>query len=603
MKKILNSAICFMMVFVICLLIVGSFPVKAVDTSNENFYFTGGTGDWEGVSRSSLDNFKWPYYSPELTSYPNYSVFIDSTIYTYDLSSSISRFKLAFGFIPYYYRSSYGNPSQFSPDLPKNVYYIYSYGVSNDKNGLSRSTIQIAFSSSPLRYELKNDKYCLTSDSQIFILVSCIPNSDYTDSYREGNLRIFQSQRSYNYSEFPSYDYSVNCTNFYDGYYVNTFLDSFTHSITWQEIYSNCDMEINGFNFHNEPIKKLENQIDVKLTPEFGIDMDRVFDKNTGQNDYFKFEVTNNSDTNIQFCAYINDGSYDSSYDSDHSGASGSWGSDSNDDITHFSANGYSLVEKSNWNYITEMSYYMPNFTDDKKLFLIHNYNCYAELQKGNFYWVLLKPGEHFEDYIYWENVNIIAQINYTFVVQCIPTDLQYSSNIFYYKNSSDDVVYRYLNDLIEKKDKKYTWDDFTLSSKFSDYALDEESIVTVYHTKFSCLTMPDFSSKIKGGNSKITSNWNDTQQQANNPYYRYDTETGEIKPVSDWSEFNGNLSDFDINIDSISFNNVKEYITFPKQFINLLKTFFTEFPSLWALIIFGLSACVTIAIVRFIKG
>lgn len=116
----------------------------------------------------------------------------------------------------------------------------------------------------------------------------------------------------------------------------------------------------------------------------------------------------------------------------------------------------------------------------------------------------------------------------------------------------------------------------------------------------FSVKSIPKFTTEIKGGNSKITSGWNDTVKQSTNPYYREDTRNGEIKAVNNYSEYNGNLPDVDVNIDNLSVDNIKSYVSYSQDFFKVIKSVLCVFPSwVWVLICFGLTGLIVIAIVK----
>lgn len=413
--------------------------------------------------------------------------------------------------------------------------------------------------------------------------------------------------------------------------------------------YTNCNIDTSMFDSDENLVKGIsslnktpesgfEEDIDVKLTPEFGYDMDRVFDTTTGRNDYFKLEVTNNSDTPIQFCASIVDGTFKDSYENNSgSSSSGSFGDTTDSDSTNDSGtinpnsdhNGYNLIETSHWNYITQTSYYYPNYKLDDGL-LFDDIIISSEYRMGNYYFVYLKPGEHFEDCIYWENVNIVANHEYTFVVQAFPSSLDYATDIFYY-TLDNKKIYPYITNTVTALDfagvsfledffgfdyDEYEFGpddifsyaisstvDISVNKAFYKYALSLDDVRTCFCQPFSVKTIPEFTTEVSGGNSKITSGWSDTQAQANNPYYRNDNATGNIIPVDNYSEFKGNsLNGFDYDINNASVDDVMGYLDYSKNFFSLIGATLNTFPTfIWGLIAFGLSAFVVIAIVKWI--
>ena len=397
-----------------------------------------------------------------------------------------------------------------------------------------------------------------------------------------GYTKTSGNQTSYIYSKSDFTYCGLNNIKSYSGYKSESLFCNF--DIKGLDLFNTDIVAVNGF--ESVKPKDFKTQIDVKLTPEFTLDMDRVFDKNTGQNDYFKLEVTNNSDTNVQFCASITEKKSEDFLKP--------IGGNIIDNIFKID---YEDWEDAYWNYIGDTQYYADCYKKtDKYLGIKHEYTRYAELRKGNFYWVLLKPGEKFEDFIYWENVKIKADEEYSFIVDCLPTGLDYPTDVFY-SMSLNTKIFPFPEELESVRNDYYR--DDTLEH----YSLNFEECVRACNYVFSVESIPNFTTTVKGGNSKITSGWKDTVSQSTNPYYREDTRTGEIIPVGNYQEFNGNLPDVDIDIDNLSVDNVKDYIRYSQNFFTLVKSVFTFAPGLWLLIVFGLTAIIIIAIVRYIRG
>ncbi|MBQ7047049.1 MAG: hypothetical protein IJN85_04855, partial [Oscillospiraceae bacterium] len=141
------------------------------------------------------------------------------------------------------------------------------------------------------------------------------------------------------------------------------------------------------------------------------------------------------------------------------------------------------------------------------------------------------------------------------------------------------------------------------VNKAFYKYALSLDDVRTCFCQPFSVKTIPEFTTEVSGGNSKITSGWSDTQAQAKNPYYRNDNATGNIIPVDNYSEFKGNsLNGFDYDINNASVDDVMGYLDYSKNFFSLIGATLNTFPTfIWGLIAFGLSAFVVIAIVKWI--
>ena len=327
----------------------------------------------------------------------------------------------------------------------------------------------------------------------------------------------------------------------------------------------------------------LSDYIDVKLTPEFCLDMDRVFDKNTGQNDYFKLEVTNNSDSNIQFYCAIVDPGVKTLYND-------------NGQVSEFAFN------HSYWNYIHDSEYYQLDAkTESRYLGFASTTTLYANKLAGNIFWIILKPDEHFEDYIYWENVKIKPTTSYDFLCEACPTENDIATDMFVTSNEQLEKQF-----YLSGGSKAHFWsisESLEVDQSVEQYALHSEDVCEIYRVNFSVLSIPEFSSTVRGGNSKITSGWSDTQKQASNPYYKQNLMTGQIEGIENYKEFKGNLSDVNVNLDDVGIDDVKSYISYSQSFFGLLKSVFQCFPALWIIIVFGLTAIVVIAIVRYIRG
>lgn len=523
------------------------------------------------ISQSEYNDLQFPYWN--LSSSGSY--------YKTDISNVNNALNV------FFYK--YSNPSLFS-DGDLIYYYAYFSKVSD-----SEYILMCYLSPSFLYFKTTdNINYRIYSDSSIvYCSLTFRKNSSGKVSSSISGETITDSNLSYFYfnSDCTSY---LNASSFCRTWTANNTV--YTPSVfivpfnlgNFPNFLSNASQDgVHYVGFGDGGVtdyeKSLNDLIDVKLTPEFTIGMDRVFDKNTGQNDYFKFEVTNNSDSNIQFCASI----VDEQKESFKNAISGTIF----DGILQFD---YKDWEEGYWNYISDSQYYADCYEVEEELFgLAHDYKRYAELRKGNFYWVILKPGEKFEDFIYWENVNIKANTKYSFIVDAVPTELDYPTDVFYALDELTGVkVFSHNEDL---DDRQYSKDE-----SLEKYALDKNECVQVCNHVFSVKSIPEFTTEIKGGNSKITSGWHDTVKQSTNPYYREDTRNGEIKAVNNYSEYNGNLPDVDVNIDNLSVDNIKSYVSYSQDFFKVIKSVLCVFPSwVWVLICFGLTGLIVIAIVK----
>lgn len=586
--KIKNKALAIISTLMLCMVLVsGVFPVKvsAEDYSDlDIYYLTGGTGDWEGIKKevveiNDIDFNKKSYY-------PEYSAYIVSappgtkeeswTILTYDLSSEISRFKIGFGIIPYNTLNTI------------NPYYIYFCGVSNDPpyGDIPILVIQIFASNSPIRYDLIDNEYCLSSDSDIVYATTSFPISGLTDTYKEGRLNSFRHQvSSLSISTDTRYDFSKlnypsDVEDVKNGKYFNFNGFNSALSITWDEIYSNCDIEINGFNFHNEPIKNLKNQIDVKLTPEFKIGMDRSIPNsafNTSE-DYWKLEVTNNNSCNIQFKCYVIPATGDVPYVDEWSKSDGlksvaegiPININTDDFIPVVPDKTVWMLEKNQWIYSKE--------TQTQEEF--QSANVYSVNKPTSCFFI--KSGGTFTQLVKWNQLNLNKNQPYQFLVTACECPYDKASDIHINLASED----------YDQSQKHIPTQSYYIISDF----------------KFSVKNPLPFDSSEDYGDVIA----NTGRQQVDDDYWKVNAidKNGEIEVRNDdyvngWRlhpDGSGSPDDFDFGLDisDVGVDDVKELITYSKEYFGLIKSAMLCFPSfIWALIYFGLTALIVIAIVK----
>lgn len=612
MNKIVNKIMCFVAVLVLCVPLL-CFSVNSEEKIFDLSFFKG--TDFTGQSSSTLKSY---LISQACASYDSISDFEDSKYcveresdgakcivkepyflytlneryYVYENRNDINfflPFALCYSVMYNHDKLSYDKPiyylvynytySSSDPNTTQELYSEYYFVFSNEPFNFSEynSTFNcISFSSDIVHAEisinLENPEYYDTNTP--YQLSFCSPNTDIISKY----LFIDSS----NFDNFSS-AYEQSCNRKYylgEGYNFIQCYSNFDFGLSQFGSYSKDKVHTDGKLQTND---NLSDSIDVKLTPEFGIDMDRIYDKNTGQNDYFKLEVTNNSDTNIQFYCAIVDSGKETLYND-------------NGQISKF------LYRDSYWNYIYDCDYYqLAQKTESKYLGFQTLTKFYINKLRGNFFWVLLKPGEHFEDYIYWENVKILPSTSYDFVLEACPTNNDIACDSFV--SSSEQLEKQFY---FSGGSKEHWWtisEDVELDQSVEQYSLDSLSVREIYRVNFSVLTIPTFSSNVRGGNAKITSGWEDTQKQASNPYYKQNLMTGNVEPVNNYQEFKIDLDDVDVDLDNVGVDSVKEYINYSQNFFKLIKMSFQTFPSLWVLVVFGLTAIIVIAIVRYVRG
>lgn len=474
----------------------------------------------------------------------------------------------------YYYFTYYFNYSTPDSYSKESGDYIYD----DSTHGLCYTYI----STTPFKFVADNTGYYLNGSEKYGVYCNWISESG---TYNDESFKscLFSSGTTYSFSESDLY---------FDLNLVPLVVSSFEENYDTEFLgcYTNCNIDVSMFdntdclNYGMSDLQDvaLSTQIDVKLTPQFGVNMDRTFDTLTGQNDYFKFEVTNNSNTAIQFTAAIVDEGFMTTRNQ--------WNT-----VSSFA------FDNSYWNYIHEATYYNMDSKEVYEYLVFGTQTTfYMNLEKGNIYWVYLAPGEHFEDYIYWENVKITPFTVYDFLVEAIPCKADYAVASFYMGEEA-------LENSFYMTGGDHHW--YTFSEGVNvDPTVELYCVSTLYYEEifrqtFSVTSIPNFSSTIKGGNSKITTGWNDTEAQASNPYSVYNLMDGVDEPVSNWSEYKLSNDKVDVSLDDVSISDIPEYIDYSQSFFGYLKAVFDQFPALWTLIVFGLVGIIAIAFIRYIRG
>lgn len=344
--------------------------------------------------------------------------------------------------------------------------------------------------------------------------------------------------------------------------------------------YTNCDIDVSMFdntdNLHKgitdlKP-KTFSEKVSVKLTPQFNYDMDR-FDSSTNQNEYFKFEITNNSTKSIQWLACI--------YDQ-----------------TLLTSDTMYLDGLSNWTYLCKESYYTSSVKEEKGVFRT-TWTYDGALTTGSYYYHVLLPGQTYSDIIYWENVKILPNKIYTFNVNAFPTDLNNPTE------NINPVVTGESSDIhsITKCKEDYFKTILKYDGSTDGYRTIESC---VYSKEFSVLTIPAFTTTVRNGNSVPNGGATDSYRQRQNYETQSDIngmDTKINKNYVDPTILANSLNDVDINLDNIGVDDVKGYISYSQNFFKLIKMSFQTFPAIWTLVVFGLTAIIVIAILRYIRG
>lgn len=448
-------------------------------------------------------------------------------------------------------------------------YFLHSFSyVDSDftSNNDPIYTYNYIFSNTPFSFVTNSDSYASIKMGQ-----SCFYHerinypatffSNIGSSTTNGSTYFCYSTDSF---QFAGQTYAVLSSSYSNSYeHISAFCN---FDIEGSELFS-CDLPFsNGFS--SVKPKTLSDEVDVKLTPEFGLDMDRI-DPLTNQSDYFKFEVTNNSDSAIQWCAGI--------YDPEL-----------------VTADTMDILNLSSWAYVSRTTYYDFSVKEDKGIFRT-TYTYSGALKTGSFDYHYLQPGETFSDLIFWENINIKPNVIYHFFVNAVKTDLNYSSlNI-------DPPVTEESSDMHSVTVIEDSYFNTILEGASSFRKLDSN----IYNIEFSCLSMPSFTTTVRGGNSVLNTSGNDRYLLRKNYETVSDINGLDTKINKDFTDPSilantFNRSDVSVDIDSFSVDDVKSYITSCQSFFILIKEALLSFPAfIWALICFGLTGLIVIAVVK----
>lgn len=566
MNKIVNKIMCFVAVFVLCVpllcfsvraedsLIVGN-SLKSLETSLDNYYFDNDIDEHE-----ELLNFSNVYYK---------------------LTSPIRKYSIPFSkynpLFSIYNFSGYKDINNDYCDLKtlENLYYI------SFSSGDSISTYKqcILYSDSPI-FLIQNDSY-ITFTSSTNLCYGCFYFKKDYEYYELSAMKTSKGSSSYGdalFSDRLPIKYNTSVSSLKDCLFTIRCDYEDYSSITWDNIYSNCGNidtsllpNVSDSNFRPFD-SNLSDSIDVKLTPDFDYDMDR-FDSTTNQNEYFKFEITNNSSDSIQWLACI----YDRSL---------------------LTSDTMYIDSLSNWTYMCKESYYNSLVKEDKGVFRT-TWTYDGALNTGSYYYHVLLPGESYSDIIYWENVKISANKIYTFSVNAFFTDLNNPTE------NINPVVTGESSDLhsVTKCTEDYFKTILNYNGSTDGYRTIESC---VFSKEFSVLTIPTFTTTVRNGNSIPNGGSNDAYKQRQN----YETQsningmnTKINKNYVDPTILANSLNDVDIDFNNIGVDDVKGYIDYSQDFFKLIKMSFQTFPAIWTLVVFGLTAIIVIAIIRYIRG
>lgn len=455
-----------------------------------------------------------------------------------------------------------------SSDKP--VYYYFYQFTYTDSNGYFTYGYNYLFSNEPFSFvEYDSTTLCLKYhncfvNSYCFSYPVISAATPYGAGFEIGS--DYFKRYLFDKSSFTKYlRYTTDYALIPDSY---SFLSAFSN------------FEIGGLDLFESDIDKLNlglsslnsnslsDNIDVKLTPEFGLDMDRI-DPLTNQSDYFKFEIKNNSDSPVQWSAGI----YDPQL---------------------ITADTVYIDSISSWGYVSRTTYYDFSCQEEKGIFRT-TYTYSGTLKTGSFNYHYLEPGETFTDVIYWENIKISPNVIYHFFVNAVKTDLNHATlNIDppVMEESSD------MHSVTKIEDSYYN----TILNVGSAFRTLESNI---YNVEFSCLSMPAFTTTVRSGNSVLNTSGTDRYKQYENYETVSDINGLDTKVNKDYVDPSilanlNNKSDVNVDFDNVGLDDVKNYISYSQDFFNLIKSVLGTFPAfVWVLICFGLTGLIVIAIIK----
>lgn len=489
-----------------------------------------------------------------------------------------------------------------------NKFYYFSYSISftysdgsepivRSYRGYDYTTeylydITVA-SFSPFYFEETSDGFIdiQSNNNSLYFYVHRSDIYHFTGSAPVSSMFSYSSVNVYSYSTshplyFVDYDLSKYCYEKTNPFY--THLDyEFTGA------YCNFDINSDIFTSNSDKINKgfsslqpktLANQIDVKLTPEFTIGMDRSIPDSTFgiSEDYWSLEVTNNNDFNIQFKCYVipatgavnyvSEWSHDDSLKSYSSGIPVLVNTD--DFIPVVPDETVWMLEKDQWIYSKETENQEDYFKDTPYL---------VNKPTSNFF---VQSGGTFKQVIKWNQLNLNKNQPYQILVTACECPYDRASDIHISLAS----------------------DDYSQSFKH----IIEESYFIIYDDKFS-VTNPLYydSSDTFGG---VIANTGRTQVDTD--YWKLNAieKDGEIEIRNadysngwrlnpDGGADSGTLKEglFN-NLDDISLSDVTKLVQDTGSYLTLVATVFKFFPSwIWILLFAGISGLLVIGVFKML--
>lgn len=477
-------------------------------------------------------------------------------------------------------------------------YYItFFLGCINAENTMLYKRCYVYLSTKPFSFSSNGSgEFVINGDLQYYGSAKVV---EYHSSDRD---YIGGRDFSGNKSQYLKYDSSLNPI-------TGESLTEYPYQIV-SKCYTNFNIDTSMFDSDENLVKGLgelkkesfDSAVSVTTEPKFTTDMIRT-------SDYFEFSVTNNYNVPVQWVAYIIDESYDYSeyqYGEKADYSSGVYDYKVKDYMAHFEFE----LGGCKWLYLSDEYFYtFKSERDDFLWGVTQTYNYSLSKNHGSSYWHFLKKGETFSDRIYWENVGITADKEYSIRFRAIPVPETFECASLLFDKEwilNDPISYvewhtneSNIADTYKLDYEWYTFDvEFILSDTLKNMYLDSDNVKFIYNSKFSIDDVPAYSSVTPNDSKSNTSsgflNDKNTVFDAN---YKLNVETGEEEFI-DLSVSNNNSFD----VGDVSAEDVSEYLDFSEGFFSLLGTVFSYLPPfIWALIAFGLTAFIVIAIAKWI--
>lgn len=418
-------------------------------------------------------------------------------------------------------------------------------------------------------------------------------NSDFCYLFKSSNMYITDKEfdgldgvkyRTFNWETFgdsytslqPSFIYKKDFSKLDDVLSIqhrNYLSDVFDPDINKPKVYSN--MEINGvsgdrlINSSGGGGSAFADDVSFFVTPDLS--------GNIQPHGKFKFNITNNSNTNIIWCFYI-----------------------SGQDVA---TSGLDDIESSDWIYICEEDYHKYNFDN-----VDPGGTAYLSDFNGSMYVHLLEAGKSYSDSVSWNNTQLYNNLNYSARCLIFPSEDTIVNWTDYESQKYEDflsvsetigstaayasgfgIMYSIGSDAVKSLDLPILLPESSTSFNFSNP-------VYIYNSNFSLTDNTLYTRANLNGNGISNRGFKDAVAQTQN-YYSYEYE-GDTVYNENYSE--PYLLDTSTNWDGISVDDVKNLVNGTKTFFDIFSSIFNFFPAfVWVIISLGVIFIVAIALIK----